>query len=192
MLYRVLLKLITTIGVRLLWLWDMFGKDIGRKYYSDKLYRKVSDIGKGCEAKGMFKITDYDQIKIGNNVHIGNNAYFDSKGGIKIGDNTHISRNVTIYSSIHNYEGAKLPYDDKLIIRPVSIGKNVWIGMNASIMGGVNIGDGVIIGLGCVVTKDVPSLTIVGGQPFRVLKMRNAEHYRELEAEGKYGKADGE
>jgi len=56
--------------------------------------------------------------------------------------------------------------------RKVFIGNDVWIGVDAKIMGGVNVGDGAIIGAGAVVTKDVPSFSIVGGIPARVIRDR--------------------
>jgi len=52
---------------------------------------------------------------------------------------------------------------------PIHFGNNVFVGMNASIMPGVSIGDNCIIATGSVVTKDVPSNTIVGGNPARTI-----------------------
>lgn len=59
--------------------------------------------------------------------------------------------------------------------RPVHIGKNVWIGMNATIMKGVTIGEYAIVGAGAVVTKDVPAYAIVAGVPAKIIKYRNNE-----------------
>lgn len=52
------------------------------------------------------------------------------------------------------------------------IGNDVWVGVNAVIMGGVKIGDGAIIGANAVVTKDVPPYAIVVGAPAKVIKYR--------------------
>lgn len=52
------------------------------------------------------------------------------------------------------------------------IGHDVWIGYNATIMPGVNIGHGAIIASQAVVTKDVPPYAIVGGNPATVIKLR--------------------
>ena len=54
--------------------------------------------------------------------------------------------------------------------QPVYIGKNVWIGLGSIILKGVTIGDGAIIAAGSVVTKDVPSNCLVGGNPAKVIK----------------------
>lgn len=52
------------------------------------------------------------------------------------------------------------------------IGNDVWIGYEATIMPGIKIGDGAIIAAKSVVTKDVLSYTIVGGNPAKVIRQR--------------------
>ena len=52
------------------------------------------------------------------------------------------------------------------------VGNDVWIGYQATIMPGVQIGDGAIIATKAVVTKDVPPYAIVGGNPSQVIRMR--------------------
>ncbi len=54
----------------------------------------------------------------------------------------------------------------------IVIGNDVWIGYDAVVMSGVEIGDGAIIGTRAVVTRDVPPYTIVGGVPTRAIKKR--------------------
>lgn len=54
----------------------------------------------------------------------------------------------------------------------IVIGNDVWIGYEAIILSGVNIGDGAIIGARAVVTKDVPAYTVVGGIPAKEIKKR--------------------
>ncbi len=53
---------------------------------------------------------------------------------------------------------------------PVTIGDSVWIGGNATILPGVTIGDNVVIGAGSVVTRNIPSGVVVGGNPARIIK----------------------
>jgi acetyltransferase-like isoleucine patch superfamily enzyme len=53
-----------------------------------------------------------------------------------------------------------------------TIGSDVWIGSNAIIKAGVKIGDGAVIGMGSIVTKDVPDYAIVGGNPAQLIRMR--------------------
>ena len=54
--------------------------------------------------------------------------------------------------------------------RPVVIEDKVWIGINATILPGVRVGYGAIIGANSVVTKDVPPMTVVAGNPVRTIK----------------------
>jgi acetyltransferase-like isoleucine patch superfamily enzyme len=54
----------------------------------------------------------------------------------------------------------------------VTIGSDVWIARDSTIMAGVTIGDGAVIGASTLITKDVEPYTIVGGVPGRVLKKR--------------------
>ena len=57
----------------------------------------------------------------------------------------------------------------------IFIGNDVWIGANAVIQSGVNVGDGAIIGTNAVDTRDVPPYAIVGGIPARIIRMRFSE-----------------
>ena len=53
---------------------------------------------------------------------------------------------------------------------PIRIGDNVWVGGGVKIMGGVTIGDNAVIAAGSIVTKDIPSGVLAGGNPCRVLR----------------------
>lgn len=109
----------------------------------------------------------------GKNIHIGKNVFinmgckFQDQGGIFIGDGALIGHNVVLATLNH----AMSPEDrSSMILAPIHIGKQVWIGANATILPGVTIGDGAIVAAGAVVTKDVPENTIVGGVPAVVLR----------------------
>ena len=52
------------------------------------------------------------------------------------------------------------------------VGNDVWIGYDALVMPGVNIGNGAIVAARAVVVKDVPAYAVVGGNPAQVLKSR--------------------
>lgn len=54
----------------------------------------------------------------------------------------------------------------------IHIGNDVWLGEQCVIMSGVTVGDGAIIGMRCIVSKDVPPYAIVAGAPQRILRYR--------------------
>lgn len=56
---------------------------------------------------------------------------------------------------------------------PIVLGRNVWVGSNATILQGVTIGDNAVVAAGAVVTKDVAANTVVGGVPARFIKNIN-------------------
>ena len=60
------------------------------------------------------------------------------------------------------------------IAKPVTIGNDVWIGGNVTILPGITIGDNVVVAAGAVVTKDVPPNTLVGGVP--AIKIKDIEN----------------
>lgn len=55
---------------------------------------------------------------------------------------------------------------------PIEIGNDVWIGANAIILDGIKIGNGAIVAAGSIVTKDIPSYAIVGGNPAKIIRFR--------------------
>jgi acetyltransferase-like isoleucine patch superfamily enzyme len=126
---------------------------------------------------GNFSIYSGSRLYINNGAililgsgYINNNLSLACFDKIEIGDNVAIAENVCIRdcdnhditSSIHTKT------------QPIKIGNNVWIGMNATILKGVNIGDGCIIAAGSVVTKDIPPKCLAGGVPARILKQNVA------------------
>lgn len=107
------------------------------------------------------------------------------QGKVVFGDYFHSGPECLIITSSHNYEGETIPYDTTNIDKDVTIGKCVWFCRRVMVVGNVTIGDGAIIAAGSVVTKDVPRCAIVGGNPAKVIKYRDIEHFDKLLAEGK-------
>lgn len=88
---------------------------------------------------------------------------------VHIGENAFIAPGVCIACSGHSKDAAQRAAGIGTSA-PVTIGRDVWIGANSTVCGGVFIGDGTIIGAGSVVTKDIPSGVIAAGNPCRVLR----------------------
>ena len=108
-------------------------------------------------------------INIGKDTIIGGNAFLDGREKLIIGDHVDIASEVMIYNSEHNINDPKF----EAINDSVEIGDYVFIGPRAIILPGVKIGKGAVIAAGCVVTKDVPQFSIVGGVPGKVIGERN-------------------
>lgn len=112
-------------------------------------------------------------IDYGKPVHIGKKCFiqqcctFFGRGGITIGNDVFIGPKVNLITINHdpNPENRSATYG-----RPIVIEDKVWIGINSTILPGVTIGRGAIVGAGSVVTKDVPAMTVVAGNPARVIK----------------------
>ena len=112
-------------------------------------------------------------IRAGRNVFLGPQTIIYGHGGVEIGDQTLISMRVTILSSNHSVpdRGKEIRHQADILL-PTRIGRDVWIGAHAVILGGVTIGDGCVIGAGSVVTNDMPPYSVAIGVPARVVRTR--------------------
>lgn len=124
--------------------------------------------------------TVWSQVVIDDESTVNDHSYIIS-GLIKntqIGKYCSISSNVTIgadrhptdWLSTHHFQYNETKNFQSL--EKTTIGNDVWIGANAVIMTGVNVGDGAIIGSSAVVTKDVPPYAIVVGIPAKIIRYR--------------------
>jgi acetyltransferase-like isoleucine patch superfamily enzyme len=132
-------------------------------------------------AKVGEKVTFYPGVWIapGRNLNVGDKVDFaldvvvTTGGGVEIGSRTLIGYRAQILSSNH-----RIPEQGTRIIdsghehKKVTIGCDVWIGANAIILPGVEIGEGAVVAAGSIVTKNVPPFAVVGGNPARVIRDR--------------------
>lgn len=112
--------------------------------------------------------TDYGQnIHLGRGVFINACCHFQDHGGVTLGDGCQIGHNVVFATLNHGMapedRGTTYP-------APIRLGKNVWVGSNATILQGVSIGDNSVIAAGAVVTHDIPDNVIAAGVPAKVIK----------------------
>lgn len=127
------------------------------------LLRQFAACGEGVSLQLPVVINHPDHLRVGARVSINAFVHIWALGGVTIGDDTLIASHVAITSLTHDPQAELFSASQQM--RPVVIGRNVWIGTHAVILPGVTIGDGAIIGAGAVVTKDVPALTTVVGVP---------------------------
>lgn len=110
-------------------------------------------IGPNCSVNDCTML--YDNLTLGRGVRIGAHSLI-------------IPENHTFATR------AKFIYEQPCEFRGVVFEDDVWVGSNVVVLDGVRIGKGAILAAGCVVTRDVPPYSIVGGVPARVLKERPA------------------
>lgn len=115
-----------------------------------------------------------EKVLLGDNVFVWHNTILDGTGGLVVGEGCQIGANVCIFthSSHISIRLLGLHYNDMpeserpgFVVKPVRIGKYVFIASGATILPGVNIGDGSIIGAGAVVSVDVPAFAVMTGNP---------------------------
>jgi acetyltransferase-like isoleucine patch superfamily enzyme len=106
-------------------------------------------------------------IKLGKNIFINHACSFLDIGGITIEDDVQIGPRVNLTSENHPLD----PTDRKtLLLQPIVIKRNAWIGAGATILPGVTVGENAIIAAGSVVSRNVPPNTVVAGVPAKVVK----------------------
>ncbi len=90
-------------------------------------------------------------------------------GGIHIGEGSRIATGATLYAFDHGLAPDRPVREQPVKSRGIVLGADVWVGANAGITDGVRIGDHAVVGMGAVVTRDVPAYAIVAGAPARVI-----------------------
>ncbi|MFY9242704.1 MAG: DapH/DapD/GlmU-related protein [Polaribacter sp.] len=101
------------------------------------------------------------------------NNYIQANNGIIFGSNIELGPGVNIISSNHKNDNLREHTKGK----PITIGNNVWIGGNSTILPEVSIGNNVVIGANSLVNKDIPSNSVAVGNPCVVIKQK--ENYAE-------------
>ncbi|CAG2296679.1 MULTISPECIES: DapH/DapD/GlmU-related protein [Burkholderia] len=115
-----------------------------------------------------FYATGGTGMKVGRNVFVNQNCTFYDLGGLEIGDDVMIGPNVSLITSGHPVEPSRRR--DCVVAKPIVIGRNVWIGAGATIIGGVTIGENAVVAAAAVVTRNVPPNTLVGGNPAKIIR----------------------
>lgn len=147
--------------------------ELNNAYHTPDEIREIMSRLTGNPIPDSFNMFPPFYTDCGVNLHIGENVFFNSgckfqdQGGIYIGDGALIGHNVVLATINHD-----LNPDTRAMNHPapIRIGRNVWIGANATVLPGVTIGDGAVIAAGAVVTKDVPGYYIVGGVPAKLIR----------------------
>ena len=136
--------------------------------------RGIVKVGEACELNQGVELNPWGgSIRVARRVWLGPHVVIYGHGGVEIGEQTLVSMHAAILSSNHSIPAmGTLIRDvpDKLL--PTKIGRDVWIGANAVILGGVTIGDGAVVAAGAVVNRDVAAGAVVAGVPAKVVRTR--------------------
>lgn len=108
-------------------------------------------------------------VIIGDNTRIG--LHTTVIGPVEIGNNVNLAQGIVVTALNHNFTDCTKRIDEQGVsTAKVTIGNDVWIGANATVLPGVTIGNHCVVAAGAVVTKDVPPYSLVGGVPAKILK----------------------
>lgn len=128
-------------------------------------------IGKSTSVQAV-RFFSFGKLKVGNNTIINSGCYLDNRRGITIGNNVVIAHDTKIYTLGHDINDANFITKGAGVI----IEDYVILFSNALIMPGVTIAKGAVVLPGSVVTKNVDSMNVVGGNPAILVKKRIGLH----------------
>ncbi|HXZ91117.1 MAG TPA: CatB-related O-acetyltransferase [Candidatus Dormibacteraeota bacterium] len=124
------------------------------------------------------KYSSFGYGKIGTNVTIG--RFCAIADNFLLGAVNHptqwLSINQFFHTNLYGQNPKAKPYPEH--IERTTIGNDVWIGKNVTVLCGLTVGDGAVLGAGTVVTEDIPAYAIVVGNPAKVVKFRFDEATR--------------
>ena len=134
-----------------------------------QLRNMFGKIGRNITVENDFHCDNGKNIFVGDNFLANYNVTILDVNEVHIGDDVMIGPN-TLITTVGHPISPKARRDHIGVTKPVSIGNDVWIGGNVTVLPGVNIGNNVVIGAGAVVNKDVPDNSLAVGVPARVVK----------------------
>lgn len=135
-----------------------------------RLEKNLGAIGKNISIEQNFNCDNGKNIFIGDNFKGHSNLTISDIGEVHIGANVSIGPS-TVITTVDQPDTPMARREGINFSREITIGDDVWIGGNVSVLPGVNIGNNVIIQAGSVVLDDIPDNTLVAGNPAK--KVRN-------------------
>lgn len=114
-------------------------------------------------------------ISIGAGTFVGSGCEFNAIESIHIGNTCLIASGCRFIDHNHGVALGSPMKSQPEVSAPITVGADVWIGVNCTILKGVSIGEGAIIAAGSVVTKPVEPYSIMGGVPAKLIRSRLGE-----------------
>lgn len=158
-------------------------KRIKTLYYGGQVLRTAKSVGVGFYCGGPSCVNRKTVIK---NFVSFNGMFINGGGAVSIGSYFHSGIECMIITQNHDYDkGEMIPYGISYNYKDVVIEDFVWLGRRVTVLPGTRIGEGAIIQAGAVVHGDIPPYAIAGGNPAKVFKYRDIDHFLKLKSEGK-------
>lgn len=159
-------------------LWYEFARnlpgDYGFALRARILRPHLGAVGRHVRVHVGVRIRNHHTLHLGERVTLGVDNFIQAAGGVSIGDFTLLGPGVKVWSTNHVFADPDTPIREQgAEYKPVAIGRDCWIGSNAFIMPGTELGDGCIVSAGSVVgAKRYPPCSILMGNPARVIGNR--------------------
>lgn len=129
-------------------------------------------IGKDCDIESgqvFHNCKDYSNLWIGNNCHIGKSCFFDLRDKVVIRDNVVISMQTTFITHT-DMSKSELSNRYPASHGPIVIGRSTYIGVNSTILQGIDLAENSFVAAGSMVTRNTEPHSMVGGVPAREIK----------------------
>ena len=111
------------------------------------------------------------KLTIGNNSNIGDYTIIDLVNDLTLGNDVAIGPNCTIYTHDHIYTDKSVPaWKGGIVSKPIIVEDGAWVGSNVTLLPGITIGKRAVVAAGSIVTKDVDSNCIYGGNPAKLIR----------------------
>lgn len=150
-------------------------RELSGRYYEDPagatatLTDLVAECGEGLDFRPPIYLEYRERVRFGKNVFINSNLMILGSGEVTIGDNALIGPDARFYTVNHTLD-VDLRREGWERAFPIVLEEDVWLGGSVVIGPGVTIGRGSVVAAGAVVTKDVPPMSVVGGNPAKVIR----------------------
>lgn len=113
-----------------------------------------------------------DKLVIGDDTYIGPRSTLGAAAPLIIGCRCQIGANVSFIAESHLFDSSDQIFSQGVRRRGIVVGDDCWIGNNAVILDGVEVGEGSVIGAGTIVTKSLPPRSVAAGVPARLIRSR--------------------
>lgn len=130
----------------------------------------LKKMGKHTYVSRYVDIRKPSNVILGENCVINKSTLLDGRGGIlQIGDNVDVAQECMIWTLTHDVNSSTHATKHN----NTYIENYVWLCTRCIILPGVTVQKGAVVGAGSVIHKDVESMAVVSGNPFRIIKMRD-------------------